>query len=598
MCFMQSLLYSLPQQIDIPSAFKIFLLLCKVWNKKVIHIKGEKTIKMGKHNFCVIFNGIVYDQNSYYEFIKNNSIDSIAASRTAVLMKRSPELLFAIYALHNRGITYVPVDPAYPEERINDIIFSSNATDIINDTDLEIAFDKPKLDINKENNIVYVLYTSGSTGIPKGVEVTLDGFNNFVEGISEIIDFSPGKRIVCFTTVSFDIFFLESIMALQKGLTVVLANEDEQRNPKLMAKLIKNNDVDMIQMTPSRMQLLLNHDKELSCLQNVKEIMIGGEPFPLRLLKTLQEKTTSKIYNMYGPTETTIWSTVSNLTEKNQIDIGYPIKNTEIYIVDENLYMLSNGQAGEICIAGKGLAKGYVGRDDLTSEKFIFLPQNPDIKVYRTGDMGRYLPDGNLEYLGRTDNQVKIRGHRIELEEIETHMNQYNGIKQSVVVALEISETDKILDAFFTSESNVDSKDITDYLSSKLPDYMIPVRFRRVEEFIQTVNGKIDRKRVLECIEIKSKEIASDTSIYDGLPVVQKRAFDIIISNLKEKKKMEEISLDMDFNSIVLDSITFIEIVVAFECEFNFEFDDEMLLITKFPTIKSMVEYVEAKASE
>lgn len=551
---------------------------------------------MEQHNLSVIFNGMTYDQNNYYEFIENNSIDSMAASRVAVLMKRSPELLFAIYALHNRGITYVPIDPTYPEERISDILLSSNANNIINNTGLEIALGKSQLGQEKDN-IVYILYTSGSTGIPKGVEVTLDGFNNFVEGISEIIDFSPGKRIACLTTVSFDIFFLESIMALQKELTVVLANEEEQRNPKLMAKLIQNNNVDMIQMTPSRMQLLLNHDKELTCLQNVKEIMIGGEPFPLSLHKTLQEKTNAKIYNMYGPTETTIWSTVSDLTTKNQIDIGNPIKNTEIYIVDENLYILPNGQAGEICIAGKGLAKGYVGRDDLTSEKFIYLPQKPDIKVYRTGDMGKYLPDGDLEYLGRTDNQIKIRGHRIELEEIETHINQYNGIKQSVVIALEISDTDKMLNAFFTSENNIDSKDITDYLSLRLPTYMIPARFKRVEEFIQTLNGKIDRKRVLECIEIKPNEAALEVSVYDELTIIQQKAFDIIITNLKEKNKTEEISLAMDFNSIGLDSITFIEIVVAFECKFNFEFDDEMLLITKFPTVKSMIEYVEMKAS-
>lgn len=196
--------------------------------------------------------------------------------------------------------------------------------------------------------------------------------------------------------------------ALYKGLTVVLANDDEQRSPKLMAKLIQDNDVDMIQMTPSRMQLLLNHDKELSCLKNAKEIMIGGEPFPLSLLRTLQEKTTAKIYNMYGPTETTIWSTVSELTNKDRIDIGHPIKNTEIYIVDENLSILPDGEAGEICIAGKGLAKGYVNRDDLTAEKFIYLLQKPDVRVYRTGDLGCYLPDGDFEYLGRTDNHWSL----------------------------------------------------------------------------------------------------------------------------------------------------------------------------------------------
>lgn len=147
----------------------------------------------------------------------------------------------------------------------------------------------------------------------------------------------------------------------------------------------------MVQMTPSRMQLLLNYDKELSCLKNVKEIMIGGESFPLSLLRRLKEKTNAKIYNMYGPTETTIWSTVSDLTQKDRIDIGRPIKNTEVYIVDESLSILPEGQVGEIYIAGKGLARGYVGKNDLTIEKFIYLPQKPDVRVYRTGDMGRYL---------------------------------------------------------------------------------------------------------------------------------------------------------------------------------------------------------------
>lgn len=165
-------------------------------------------------------------------------------------------------------------------------------------------------------------------------------------------------------------------MALYKGLTVILANKEEQRNPKFMAQLIRDNAVDMVQMTPSKMQLLLNHDKELFCLKNVKEIMIGGEPFPISLLHTLQEKTTAKIYNMYGPTETTIWSTVSDLTCRDRIDIGRPIKNTEVYIVNENLSILPVGEVGEICIAGKGLAKGYVGRSDLTKEKFIYLRRN------------------------------------------------------------------------------------------------------------------------------------------------------------------------------------------------------------------------------
>ncbi|MDD4165346.1 MAG: amino acid adenylation domain-containing protein [Eubacteriales bacterium] len=526
-----------------------------------------------------------------------------------IILERTPLLLSIIKALFDHEIAFVPIDKDFPKERIKYILENSETNIIITQLknmnmssyyesgvidDITIYSRKNEVYSNKsQKDIAYILYTSGSTGKPKGVEINRYSLINFIEGISEIIDFSPQKRIACITTVSFDIFFLESIMAIYKGLSVVLANEDEQRNPKLMAKFIKDNMIDMIQMTPSRMQLLLNHDKELSCLKNVKEIMIGGEPFPLSLLRTLQEKTTAKIYNMYGPTETTVWSTVSDLTHKDRIDIGRPIKNTEVYIVDESLSILPNGQTGEICIAGEGLAKGYVGRDDLTAEKFIYLHQKPDVRVYRTGDMGRYLPDDELEYLGRTDNQVKIRGHRIELEEIESYLNQIDGIKQSVVIALETSETDKVLEALFTSDVAFNQKDISDYLSSKLPEYMIPAIFKRVEGFIQTVNGKIDRKRVLECVEINVDDSMSNDSAASKLNDTQKKAFEVIISTLDSK--IGDLTLKTSFTGAGVDSITFIKIVIALESEFDFEFDDEMLLITKFATIKSMIDYVELK---
>lgn len=537
-----------------------------------------------------------------------NSIENkikLNCDRVGLILDRNRSLISAMYNCFNKQITYVPVDPSYPLSRIEKILNEAEVNTVITheryiekvrDVNVICIDENEYVDfdiVNTKNNISYILFTSGSTGTPKGVEVTREGLFNFIEGISSIIDFSHKKRIACLTTVSFDIFFLESIMALYKGLTVILANEDEQRNPKLMAQLIRDNAVDMVQMTPSRMQLLLNHDKELSCLENVKEIMIGGEPFPISLLHTLQEKTTAKIYNMYGPTETTIWSTVSELTCKDRIDIGRPIKNTEIYIVDENLSLLPAGQAGEICIAGKGLAKGYVGRDDLTKETFIYLSQNHDVRVYRTGDVGRYLPDGDLEYLGRTDNQVKIRGHRIELEEIETHLNQFEGINQSVVIATEKSETDKVLEAFYTSDNHIDTKDIISYLSLKLPNYMIPAIFKRVESFIQTTNGKIDKKKVLECIEINEEYSSSKDWNTTKLNDTQAKIFQVIASNLNSE--IGHVTLETGFSDAGVDSITFIKIVVALESEFDFEFDDEMLLITAFPTIKSMIEYVETK---
>lgn len=543
----------------------------------------------------IIYKDNHYDKTDYNEFVKRH-IDNPCNIKTMLIMRRTPELIFAMCMCLERNNTVIPIDPAYPKKHIDYIIKDSAPDKIISDIDSYNDLFQEKRSNITQNDVAYILYTSGSTGHPKGVEVTYEALSNFIEGISETIDFSPGKRIACLTTISFDIFFLESIVALNKGLTVVLADEEEQRNPKLMAKFIKDNAVDIIQMTPSRMQLLLNYDKELICLKSVKEIMIGGEAFPFGLLQTLQEKTTARIYNMYGPTETTIWSTISNLTYKDHIDIGRPIKNTEIYIMDDSLTLLPSGQIGEICIGGKGLAKGYVGRDDLTAEKFIYLPQKPNVRVYRTGDMGRHLPDGDLEYLGRTDNQVKIRGHRVELEEIESHLNQIKGIHQAVVIALETNETDKILQAFYTSDATLNQKEITDYLSSKLPEYMIPVRFKRVESFLQTENGKIDRKRVLQCVEIKTGDDLPEESKLSELNAVPQQAFGVIKSTLAPKN--EDVTLETSFVEAGVDSITFVNLVVALESEFNFEWDDEMLLITAFSTIRSMVEYVDSKISE
>lgn len=563
---------------------------------------------------------IIFENTKIEEHQLESRINSIAClirkfseknGRIGIAVNRTPDLIASILGASRSGVPFMAIDMGTPVDRMDFMLRDAAINLILTSRDIQVNLsDVHTISIDEAgqireneyagcdnyNSTIYIIYTSGSTGQPKGIEITRDALLNFIDGISEIIDFSAGKRIACLTTVSFDIFFLESIMALYKGLTVVLANEDEQRNPRLMAKLIQDNAVDMIQMTPSRMQLLLNHDMELSCLRNVKEIMIGGEPFPLSLLRTLQEKTTAKIYNLYGPTETTIWSTVSDLTNKGRIDIGHPIKNTEVYIVDENLMILPSGQVGEICIAGKGLAKGYIGRDDLTSEKFVCLPQKPNTRIYRTGDIGRYLTDGTLEYLGRADNQVKIRGYRIELEEIETTLNQFDSIKQSVVTTLEMSENSKVLVVFYTSGDNIDTKDIVDYLSAKLPTYMIPSVFKRVESFIQTANGKIDRNRVLECIELGSEINTHKEVTTNGISDIQNKVFAAIYSTISEKIT-GEVSLDTDFTSIGMDSITFIKTVVAIEGEFGFEFDDEMLAITNLPTVKSMIEYVETKVA-
>lgn len=540
------------------------------------------------------------------DLVRNNCTYKCASyDRIGILLDRNRAMLSAMYNAYQNHITYVPMDPFLPDERIDKIVADSQLDCIItcekyksrikncdvtlvNEDDV-IQFEQSR----KYNDVAYILYTSGSTGTPNGVEVTYEALKNLIEGVSSVIDFSPNKRIACFTNVSFDIFFLESIMALEKGLSVVLADEYEQKNPKLMAKLISDNRVDMIQMTPSRMQLLINHDPELKHLTNVKEIMIGGEAFPLTMLKILQEKTCAKIYNMYGPTETTVWSTISDLTCKNRIDIGTPILNTQIYIVDSDMNIVPDGEKGEICIAGKGLAKGYLEQVDLTAEKFVYLPQYPTVKVYRTGDYGRYLTYGALECLGRMDNQIKIRGHRIELEEVEYNITQFDGIVQSVVIATNVGELEYKLEAFFTSSNDVDIEKLREFLQEKIPNYMIPLLYKRVDSFMYTPNGKIDRKRVRECFEYFDDHPSEKTSGAQILTDFQKEILGVILSNIEDKSIFLEPQTDL--SNAGMDSITFIKIVVSLEATYDFEFSDEKLLMSEFPTVKSLIEYVESE---
>ena len=548
-----------------------------------------------------------YFNDDYYTDMVNSIINIIrikGINKVSIFLDRSPLLIVIIYELFKNKIAFVPIDTNLPQKRINNIL-NDNSDIVITQKYYKEICDGYKaifiddipnvLDTNNaiwnSSELAYILYTSGSTGKPKGVEITREALINFIDGISAIIDFSPNKKIACFTTVSFDIFFLESIVALYKGVTVVLANEEEQHNPKLMSELIINNDVDMIQMTPSRMLLLYNYDNELVCLKNVKEIMIGGEPFPLNLLKILQSKTNAKIYNMYGPTETTIWSTVSDLTNSNSVTLGTPIKNTQIFIVDENSNLVENGQIGEICISGKGLAKGYYKQGTLTSEKFVYLPRYPKIMVYKTGDLGKFLDNGELCFIGRIDNQVKIRGYRIELEEIEFYINQYNGISQSAVKVVNINETNKILEAVYTTNEDINIDELKGYLAENLPEYMIPSKFTRLSEFPYTINGKIDRNK-LNILTGSPKEEKSQ----DILSEIQQEIINIIKHDLNDSLDTD-IKLDMNLSDLGIDSVMFVKIIVEIESVFNFEFDNEKLLFTAFPRIIDLIDYVLFKIS-
>lgn len=437
-----------------------------------------------------------------------------------LMVERSFDMITGILGVLKAGGAYLPVDPEFPADRINYILNDSGAKillstkqlyDRINDSETEhFEFidieDESAIDLYEDtplpagdpHSLAYVIYTSGSTGKPKGVMLEHRSVVNFIHGVKNRIEFGADSTILCLTTISFDIFVLETLLPLSVGMRIVIADEKEQINPRLLKKAIVNNKVNMLQITPSRLQLLLHGTSDLSCLKQLTAIMIGGEAFPQNLLTELKKHTHARIYNMYGPTETTVWSTIGELTNSDFIDIGTPIANTKVFVVDKDGNPTSVGVPGELLIAGAGLARGYLNKPELTEEKFAKVPFYEEGKVYRTGDLAKWNSSGNLEILGRMDQQVKIRGYRIELEEIERCLSNYKAVKECVVVAKSDGTGTKYLAAYYSADREIAVSDLRRHLSKDLPDYMIPAVFVFLDKLPSTPNGKIDRKALPE----------------------------------------------------------------------------------------------------
>ena len=432
-----------------------------------------------------------------------------------LMVDRSFEMIIGILAILKAGGAYLPIDPEYPEERIRYMLEDSGAKVLLTKEHLVgrakfegavICLEDHKLyenegfitDTGKPHDLAYVIYTSGSTGKPKGVMLEHQAVNNFIKGMTDIIDFSEDKTILALTTICFDIFALETLLPLTKGLKVVIANEEQQRNMKLLRELITTQHIDILQITPSRMNLLLDNGAHTSSLNNLKEIVIGGEALPDSLFEALSVLKNTKLYNVYGPTETTVWSTAIEITGKKKITIGKPIANTQIYIVDDNNNLQPIGVAGELCIAGDGLARGYFNRKELTEEKFVLNPFAQGKRMYRTGDLARWLPDGDIEFIGRADNQVKIRGFRIELGEIESQLLKLDGVKETVVIAKDGSDGYKSLCAYIVAQDELSVQEIREHLLARLPDYMVPSYFVQLEKMPLTPNGKLNRRALPE----------------------------------------------------------------------------------------------------
>jgi amino acid adenylation domain-containing protein len=454
--------------------------------------------------------------NRLARHLQNSGVQ--AETLVGVAMGRSETLVVSLLAILKAGGAYVPLDPSHPRDRLSWIIEDSGMPVLLTTVAVRerIPFRPGRLTIldvgdpvlaagspqslhsdATSRSLAYLIYTSGSTGKPKGVMVENRNVVNFFTGMDQAIGCEPGVWLAV-TSVSFDISVLELLWTLTRGFKVVVHGDE---GTDTIAGEIAGHNVTHLQMTPSLARMLTLDARAFSALGALRQILLGGEAVPASLIQRLRQVFNGEIHNMYGPTETTIWSTTCRVEEVGTtVSIGRPIANTQIYLLDEDLNPVSEGEAGEVFIGGDGVARGYWNRPDLTDERFLSIPSLSEQRMYRTGDLARFGPDGEIEFLGRADYQIKLRGHRIEPGEIEAILEQCPGVRQAVIVAREDREGDKHLVAYLVADATGDEAiaALRDALKSKVPDYMVPSSFVFLSALPLTDNGKIDRKALLK----------------------------------------------------------------------------------------------------
>jgi amino acid adenylation domain-containing protein len=450
-------------------------------------------------------------------------------------MNRTHHMLIAMLAILKSGGAYLPLDPAYPADR-NAFVIEDSKTKLVVTTEqirpslpqtaaTVISLDGDAAAIGEQtseavqssaagSNLAYVMYTSGSTGKPKGVMIEHHNVINFFAGMDIALGSTPGVWLAV-TSICFDISVLELLWTITRGFTVVIYRPDGSELPGQ----IRKHKVTHFQSTPSLVRAMALDADSLAALASLKQLLIGGEAFPVSLLSMLRPAYSGEIHNMYGPTETTIWSTTYMVPESGDVmPVGKAILNTQLYVLDADMRQVPFGEEGELFIGGDGVARGYFGRPELTGERFLADPFLAGGRIYRTGDLARFLPDGDLEYLGRTDFQVKIRGFRIELGEIEAHLEQQPGVQQAVVMAEEDKGGDKLLVAYLIAkpDQNPTSDNLRSALEAKLPPYMMPSQFIFLQTFPLTSNGKIDRKMLPQQKAVLTAAGADQAGELDG----------------------------------------------------------------------------------
>ncbi len=523
-----------------------------------------------------------------------------SGDRVAFLLKRDYRLIPAILGIAKAGAAFIPVDPAYPADRISYIMENSKAACLISSKNVEIAGNYEYIEIDSlltqeaelgllpeigQDDLAYMIYTSGTTGRPKGVMLSHKGIANIVHADNNPFNrdiTSNCRGIVAIGSICFDISLFEIFVPLMNGLFVELGNEKSMMDAGELAEHILRHGADILHCTPSRITAYLANEAFLKALGSIKAILAAGEVLPGSLVKRLGDAYKIRIYNGYGPTETTIGATITEAGDA--LSIGTPIANMGVVLLNRGKKTVPFGAVGEICVYGNGVGIGYQGRKEETEAKYIHWR---GIRLYRTGDMGYFSNDGRLMYCGRNDRQVKLRGLRIELSEIENVMGEFPGVAACCCMIRKIEKTDHLA-GFYTvaPKETVDADALKTYMKTRLTAYMVPDVLKELDAMPQTPNGKTDLKALAE-------EPVEYVRVFRKPGTEREK---LVCSVFEEVLSIEPIGLDDNFFELGGDSLRAVAVLLKMEeklglMENQLEFGD----LYKFPTPALLLERMDKK---
>ena len=545
-----------------------------------LHKRFEKQVESKPDKIALVSNGEDYTYKELNELsnrVANGLIKRGVEPRNNVLvmLPRNSDMIASILGVLKAGCAYIPIDLEYPQERIDYIYENSQADYIIsnetkgNSLDIkelleEENIENPDVEITPDD-LAYMIYTSGSTGNPKGVMISHENICNQVQNPK-----SQYESLLCLATVSFDVSVDDMLTSLSNGLKLIFASDTQIKSIPELIELIGKEKPEVSEITPSRLASYLEVPEFCEVISCLKCVFLGGEQFSATVYENFRKHSDAIVYNSYGPTETTITSNNKEVTDVNDITVGLPLENYVTDVRDIDGKLLPQGVMGELYIGGISVGKGYYNMPDKTEE--VFLTIN-DIPYYRSGDYAIEKPNGEIDIQGRIDNQIKLRGLRIEIGEIESNINKFDDIKNAVVVIKEINDNDHLC-AYFTAEKEIDKKSLKEFLKERLTYYMVPTVFMQLDELPQTPNGKTDIKELPEPkLELENIKPENET---------EQKLFDIA----SELIETDEFGTTDDLYAIGYTSLTLMKLNTLIYREMNVNLDISILFNS--PTIKKL----------